>query len=1192
MKGGNAAKTHTEARYMVVDSGTTAHIVKDRSVLTEVKQMRQPKIVHTANNGSVEMKESGNAHVQGIDGNVKLSDVRVAEEFSVNLFSVTKWLDEAKERKIVMVQDGVTGYERDKPVMNGERVDDLYVLPLEMPKDSAYLAETRQQEKQVKVYKDLHCVLGHMGKTLIAKIIANDSVRGLDEWNLPRIDILKAPHIIERCEDCEMSKAQRRPFAKNSSRLPAREPMNRLFVDLSGKIRNRGNGKVFKALGSIQYVSVIVDEKSRFVVGKLLKNKDSDSVVEHVKCFIRFGENQTGFKVKYIHSDGGGEYDNSKLKDFCRHRGIEIEITLPYTPQNNGIVEIKMRTIFSYARAMLYHAKLDYAFWPMAVFCAIYLINYRIVGDEGKSAFENFYLVKPSIRHLRKFGCDCYVQIQVGHRFKLEPRAVKCIFLGYAPQHDGAWIFYHIEENKVIYSRDAVFEDRFTFGREKGLRVDYSTVNPRYLDELLDDATSEENDVKENDRERLYDMRENKDSHKPEGNAQNNNAITTSIVSRESDHQNVYDEKDDDVEEIKRIEVDEEVSFRSDRDNVPERKDIDTEHKEQKENESSRILRHVQRNEEKKAEKPKSRSNKKKPNQTSVSSIISSAKRVKANYVGDDHAYLAYTNDLPRNYKEAMQRPDAEKWKEAIEVEMKNLQDNKVYEVVKREQASQNDKNVLKTRWVFTIKMKDDGTIDKYKARFVACGYSQEYGVDFEETFAPVGKYKTLRILLALTNILDYEIKQMDVVSAFLNAELNEVLFIEQPDGLTEGHDCVWKLKKAIYGTKQAPHEWNKEINKYLVSSGFKRLSTDTCVYSRITKNGNYVFLFVFVDDIIIAYHRSDESEWSKYKNNLMNRYKMKDLGDVKWLLGMRVRRNREKKEILLDQQQYIAKKVDEFNMKDSKPCTTPEERGIVLNIPTDEELEKEQEKVKDLPYRKLVGSMLYAAIGTRPDIAHAVQQISKYNNKYTTKHWLAGKRIIRYLNTTNEETCLKYSGVGGTRSVKLDDKDIRVNLPNISIDAYCDADWGGDRDDRKSTTGWIIKLNNNTISWLVKKQQTVAISSAEAEYMAIASVAQEVIWIKQFLSELFYVSMDHLLNKCVIHTDNMSALAISKNDVHHERTKHIDIKYHFIREGLTHKVYEINWISTTEQLADIFTKAIHGPQFTELSNAVLGSNL
>jgi Reverse transcriptase (RNA-dependent DNA polymerase) len=428
-----------------------------------------------------------------------------------------------------------------------------------------------------------------------------------------------------------------------------------------------------------------------------------------------------------------------------------------------------------------------------------------------------------------------------------------------------------------------------------------------------------------------------------------------------------------------------------------------------------------------------------------------------------------------------------------------------------------------------------------------------------------------LRIILAIVANYDLELHQLDVETAFLNASIKETVYMKQPKGFAQGNhkqNLVCKLNKTLYGTKQAPHEWNNDLNDFLVNElGFKRCASDTCVYTRESKSKNLFILAVFVDDIISAFSSVDMSEWLDYKKKIANKYKIRDLGEVEWILQMKVTRDRTSRTLILDQERYIEKILDQFKMTQCKQVDTPAsaEKLSSQDSPTTVE---EQLAMREKPYMNLVGSVLYAAITTRLDIAYAVNLVSRFMQNPGEAHWKASKRILRYLHGT-KKTGLVFKSNGSKE---------------LSIEAYSDADWGGDQDDRKSTTGFVITINGSVVSWLSKKQSTVALSTAEAEYMAISATVQEVNWIKQLLVELELPVKLPVKLLC----DNQAAIQISTNDVNHSRTKHIDIRHHFVRESVKNKEVDLSWIATDKQLADILTKPLSRSRFEVLRSKLM----
>jgi len=538
--------------------------------------------------------------------------------------------------------------------------------------------------------------------------------------------------------------------------------------------------------------------------------------------------------------------------------------------------------------------------------------------------------------------------------------------------------------------------------------------------------------------------------------------------------------------------------------------------------------------------------------------------------------------DEPVTYKQATTGPEAKFWIKSIADEFNSLEKNNTWTAIKREK----NMNVIKSGFVFKKKRDVDGNVKQYKARLVAKGYSQQYGVDYYETFSPVLKNKSLRIMFALSVITPNTIlKQLDVKSAFLNATVHENIYMELPDGFYESRetvsrapvstqqargDIVLKLNKALYGIKQAPREWNKNIDSFMRNElKFKQCIKDTCVYVKKSMKNNNIMIGLFVDDSTTSHVKEDEIEYNEIINKLKNKYEMTDLGEISHILGMRVRRV--DNTLYIDQKTYIDDKLKQFDMSNCKSSTTPESLDKLTKNTDKTKIENEE------LYRSIVGSLIYASVSTRPDITHAVNMLSRYMHEPNATHMIAAKRILRYLKD-NSDLGLVYTNNYYNINNKNDNE--------ICIEAFCDADWGGDLDDRKSTTGYCVFINGCLVSWYTHKQPTVALSSAEAELMGAVDVVKEIKWMQQMLHEMNY----KVKTPVIVNIDNQSAMKIAENDVDHSRTKHIDIKNHFIKNEINDKNIELKWVATENQIADIFTKGLAYPTYNKLRNMLVSS--
>lgn len=501
--------------------------------------------------------------------------------------------------------------------------------------------------------------------------------------------------------------------------------------------------------------------------------------------------------------------------------------------------------------------------------------------------------------------------------------------------------------------------------------------------------------------------------------------------------------------------------------------------------------------------------------------------------------------DEPMTYKQAIHGPNADKWAKAIDEELQSLEKNDTWELVPRP----TDAKILPSRWIFKLKKDEQGNIARYKARFVVKGYVQEQGIDYDETFAPVVKATSIRTLLALAVNKNLHLHQMDVSTAFLNGDIDREIFVEPPQGLeTNGQVCL--LKRTLYGLKQSPRGWNHALDAFLTTLGLERLVTDNCLY---VNRDRTTYLAVYVDDLLLA--TESEQEMAELKEKFSDRFEMKDLGPAKYVLGLEIDYDQEGGTLCLHQSNYIRNILQTFNMDHSKPVASPMDPSVKLRKNDTEE------NNRAFPYREAIGKLMYAATSTRLDISYAVGHLSRYLDNPSDDHWNAVKRILRYLKGTQNHGLI-----------------YNRTYTHWNLELYCDSDWASDIDSRKSTAGFISFFNGSPISWKSKLQSTVALSSTEAEYMGLTQASKECLWLQMFLDELGITN----IMPTTIHCDNQAAIQIAHNPVHHERSKHIDIRFHFIRNLIDDRII-LQYCPTTKMLADVMTKALNGPKHTTL---------
>ena len=513
------------------------------------------------------------------------------------------------------------------------------------------------------------------------------------------------------------------------------------------------------------------------------------------------------------------------------------------------------------------------------------------------------------------------------------------------------------------------------------------------------------------------------------------------------------------------------------------------------------------------------------------------------NYVSYDAlspSYKAFVASLqsatiPRDWKAAKQD---QKWFAAMKEELDALRKNKTWELTSLPRG----KNAVSCKWVYTVKQSPEGKIERYKARLVARGYSQTYGIDYDETFAPVAKMNTVRVLISCAANFGWPLHQLDVKNAFLHGDLQEEVYMEIPPGLasaeTEGKVC--RLKKALYGLKQSPRAWFDRFRRAVCEMGYRQCNGDHTVFYRHSTE-KITILAVYVDDIIIT--GDDAVEITRVKSCLSKAFEVKDLGQLRYFLGIEVARSR--KGIVLSQRKYILDLLNDMGMMECRAAPTPVDQNQKVTAQSGELVDKER-------YQRLVGRLLYLC-HTRPDIAYAVGVVSRYMHEPREGHMDAVHRILRYLKGTPGKG-LWFQANG-----------------HLTIDGYSDADWASCLDDRRSTSGYCVFVGGNLIAWRNKKQAVVSRSTAKAEYRALSLGLSEMLWVRNLLSELKVLKEGQLIVWC----DNKSAICIANNPVQHDRTKHIEIDRFFIKEKLDAGIIKIDHVSTGQQIADCLTKGL-----------------
>ena len=1133
------------SRWMV-DSGATHHITPHRSDFATYKQA--PGVVSLG--GHAEIKQIGIGSVivkpAGGDGNVRvtLHGVMHVPEAQARYFSVSALT--RKGGSLTFDRTGFTIHFDKIEVAKGYLEGNLYWLDVSMASLNAHLA--------VQPTEIWHQRMGHMSIPALRRYTSAVSGLSLDS---PSDHDSSSP-----CPGCELGKHTRLPFPGSNKRSEKR--LQIVHSDLAGPLQVR-------SLHGAHYIATFIDDYSRHGVVYFLRTKDQ--CADAFKKFLAWAELQTSDKLLALHSDRGGEYISRALQTLLKDRGIEHKLTMPGTPQQNGVAERWNRTIFDKVRALIHHAGLSAGFWEQAADAAVHIYNRtptRVLG--WRTPYELWANKVPDVSYFRVFGCKAYVHVPEGKRQKLDPRSKPMTFIGYETGSKG-YRFWNPDTRTIVLSRDVTFDER-SFPAKASSPPSVPPTRPAVLDGPVIISINPESaqhgpapanppagpapsaPAPQTAQPTLPQSAAQKAPAPPPPPPNNPHTPKTPANRPPESRGNT---------EFYTPPSAPPPADTPTPDPPPTPEPSPTPDPPQPEPQSRKLIIRI----------PAKGTSRRAPVSSlpgpllgppgGPSKTVPSTRQLRENprpnpkYSGPDNvaekgvgqrkrtsgqvthiALLAAAEyQDPLTFKQAMSSDYADEWRAACQYEIDALAKNRTWDLVDLPTG----RKAVKSKWVF--KRKADG---RFRARLVAKGFTQIQGIDYDETFSPVARFESLRLLLALAALSDWEIHQMDVKSAFLNGLLDEEIFMEQPYGfiVPDQSDKVCLLRKAIYGLKQASRAWNLQFHSVLIDLGFKRTHSDAGVYHRLDAGGSTLIIILYVDDITILGDKL--ADVKNLKITLAGRYEMTDLGEIESYLGVRIKRDRSIKRLDIDQSRYISEIVDRFGLADCNPARTPLPSGAeALLVKHTGQASADEIKY----YQQIIGSLLYVQIGTRPDVSFAVGRLAQYASNPSSQHLRLAKYVLSYLKGT-ADLSLRYDGARGS-----------------GLFGYSDSSYGDQPDDYHSTSGFVYLLADAAISWSSRKQKTVAQSTTHAEYMAITDAANQAAWYRSFFSEIGYDVEDPI----PLHGDNKGAVDLALNPVTGRRSKHIPIKFHAIREYIEDGFITLIRTPTSEMLADGLTK-------------------
>ncbi|KAD6796174.1 hypothetical protein E3N88_07070 [Mikania micrantha] len=984
-----------------VDSGGSMHMTGSRSLLNNY---------FTGRKGFVSFGNDAKGYIIGkgmvTNGEIRFDDVNHVENLKYNLLSVSQMCDKGhislftKQDCRILSSDvlPLIGKVLDEyTLLKANRVGKVYAFDLSK-KISVKGHPCLFSKASFKESNLWHRRLGHVNIKNMNQLVKHGLVRGLP---------LKDFSCDENCTACLKGKQHKVSFPPIGD-SKSTGCLHMLHMDLFGPVQ-------IMSMAKKKYCLVIVDDYSRFVWTFFLHSKGE--VAKAIMNFVLYVEKQYSIPVKCVRSDNGTEFRNHILDEFYLSKGIQRQYSIPRTPEQNGVVERKNRTLIEAARTMLADSGLPLTFWAEAINTACYVQNRVLVNQRWlKTPYEILHSLTPLISFFRAFGCPCYILNTKDQLTKFDSKIVEETL--------------HVKFNEC--PKDSIPQNPAEMFDLNILQHEFPVEPIGEAHEVLkadppkaSTETTHGSPDDEDESTHLFRFSDNlplsaKSDAPPDPVAPPNTNADEILDSSTS------------------FEIPAELFPGSSSTSAAAEPPANTctdliPYQELKDHPLSQIL-------------------------GDISAGVSTRSQL-SNFC----LYALFVSQQePKNYHTALKDNG---WVEAMQLELLQFKKQQVWELVPSPQG----KCAIGTKWVFRNKTDENGQIVKNKARLVVQGFSQEEGIDYDETFAPVARLEAIRLFLAYAALHTLKVFQMDVKSAFLYGKIKEEVYVCQPPGFEDNKhpDWVYKLDKALYGLKQAPRAWYDTLSTFLLKNNFTRGSIDKTLF--IKNVGQHKLLVqIYVDDIIFA--SSDPKLCADFTELMTKHFEMSAMGELQFFLGLQIKQSTDG--IFIHQAKYTKDLLKKFDLQNCKPCSNP------MSSTTQLDADLKGKSVDETLYRCMIGSLMYLT-ASRPDIMFATCVCARFQATPKESHLIAVKRIFRYLQ--------------GTQSLGI----WYSNGHSCKLVAFSDSDYAGCKLTRKSTSGGCQFLGNCLVSWQSKKQTSVATSTAEAEYIAAAGCTSQILWLQ-----------------------------------------------------------------------------------------------